>query len=85
MGSDDVTAILAAIRADLSDGAAYPHRVMEIHAPRLVAAVEAAMKLAGEFEAEGYRLDAGAYESCGQALREAITTALTGEEAGDGN
>ena len=42
--ADEMTAALEQIRADLGDGATYPRRVMEIHAPRLLAAVEAALK-----------------------------------------
>jgi hypothetical protein len=33
------------IRADLNDGAAYPRRVMEIHVPRLLTALDEALKL----------------------------------------
>ena len=60
--ADDVTAELAGIRADLSDGAAYPHRVMEIHAPRLLAAAEAVLKLADMWGQEAGRLQQVARE-----------------------
>ena len=46
--------------------------------PRLLAAVEAALKLAGKWDAERLRLDTEAYEICARALRAAITTALVG-------
>lgn len=42
---DELTAALNEIRADLSDRAVYPHRVMEIHAPRLLAALDEVLKL----------------------------------------
>lgn len=66
---------------------------------RLVAAVEAALKLADDLDAEAARLlataarlrtgatgtqnRAWAHRDCAKALREAITAALTGKETGD--
>lgn len=60
--------------------------------PRLIKAVEAVLKLAGDWdrEASGGPLAillgarAQAHQDCAAALRETIRTALTGEEAGDG-
>jgi hypothetical protein len=40
---DPVAAYLAEVRPDFTDGAAYPRRVMELHGPRLLAAVEAVL------------------------------------------
>lgn len=51
-----VTAYLAEVKRDLTDGAVYPHRVMELHAPRLLAAVEAGQKLADEWKATSVQL-----------------------------
>ena len=48
--------------------------------PPLLAAVEAVLKLADDWEAEGMRLDPQAYENCARALREAIASALTGTQ-----
>ena len=68
----------------------------------LLAAVEAALKLPGEWEKKARRLNglageakdppsriaislrAQAFEDCAGKVRAAITTALTGKEAGDG-
>jgi hypothetical protein len=52
--------------------------VVNVDSLRLVAAVEAVLKLADEWEADSFIVDPEI------ALREAITAALTGEEAGDG-
>ena len=73
--------------------------------PSLLAAVEAVLKLAGDWDNESVRLDAvaarsfpggdrgviaaaraGVFQGCAEALREAITAALTGAqpEASDG-
>jgi len=41
--TDQVATYLAEVKRDLIDGAVYPHRVMKQHAPRLRAAVEAAL------------------------------------------
>lgn len=50
--TDPVAAYLAEVQRDLGDGAPYPHRVMELHAPRLVAAVERVLELAEAWQAK---------------------------------
>ena len=50
----------------------------------LVGAIREVLKLAGDWESEGLRLDAEAYENCARAVRETIRAALAGKEAGDG-
>ena len=86
--ADDLTAILAGIRADLSDGAAYPHRVMEIHAPRLLAAIEA---LTGALERhQQWFKDERGVKICGGCLEpvpckdtDVIGRALAGKDSSD--
>ena len=57
---------------------------------RLLAAVEAVLKLTGEWETKGGRLygfddrASRTFDECAEGLREAITAALTGEEADRG-
>ena len=65
--------------ARLSDAAA-------VDIPLLVAAVEAVLALADGWEEGSFRLDIGAavMDGCARELREAITSALTGEERSDG-
>lgn len=41
--ADQVATYLADVKRDLVDGATYPHRVMDLHAPRLLAAVKAVL------------------------------------------
>ncbi len=53
--------------------------------PVLLAALEAALKLADEWEEGSFRLDVSTtvMDGCARELRAAITTALTGKETGD--
>ena len=82
MADFDLTATLAAIRADLGDGATYPRRVMEIHAPRLLAAVEAVLEECAEWEASSPRRPRVPRSYAAEHFRGVITAALAGEEAG---
>ena len=78
---DSVAAYLAEVKRDLADGAAYPRRVMELHAPRLLAAVERVLALAAKWDreaADGIPLldrEIGAL-----VLRRAIAAELLGKE-----
>ena len=62
---DDLIAALEQIQADLNDGAVYPRRTLEWHAPRLLAAERAALKLADEWEQR-----AANHEQQAKALRD---------------
>jgi hypothetical protein len=79
---DQVAAYLAEVRRDLTDGAAYPRRLMELHGPRLLAAVEAALKLTRD--TDGNDLPGGCEVPVGE-FQAAIWWALLGEEAGGGH
>jgi acetoin utilization deacetylase AcuC-like enzyme len=83
MGSDELAALLAGVRADLSDGAVYPHRVIEIHTPRLVAAVERLSELADEWRdlaGDGTGRVDRTLAACARRIDAAITAALTGAQ-----
>ncbi len=87
----DPAAILAAMR-ERDDRVAMGSPRDPADVPRLLAAVEAALALAGEWDrqaadhAEGLRpslndWEGAALSRCAGALRAAVTTALTGETA----
>lgn len=85
-----LTAYLAGVERDLTDGSAYPRRVMELHGPRLLAAVKIVLALTGEWLApEGDGISATALSkerarvraSCAESLNRGISAALLGEEA----
>jgi len=60
------------------------HPIYRADVVRLLKAVDAALKAADGWDAEGLVLAAGVHGDCARELRAAITTALAGEEAGDG-
>lgn len=88
---DPLTAALAEIRTDLNDRSVYPRRVMESHAPRLLAAIEAVLKRASELEklrtvppsADEDEAAARGIRWAAAQIREAITAALTGTQLGE--
>ncbi len=95
--ADDLTAVLAGIRerqALASDAGLGFARMDERHdalikvayedTPRLVRAVEAVLKLAEDWETSWAPRPLVARGHAAECFREAITAALAGEEAGDG-
>ena len=72
MADDEVTAELKRIREQREWTAM----------PRLVAALEAVLKLAGEWKQ--FAVSGDAQDECADKLREAITRELTGKEASNG-
>jgi len=95
MSADDLSSLLSPIReryrtslAMLPGGppssGAWAHVNSADDVPGLLKAVEAALKLADDWDTQGLVLRAGVHEDCARELRAAITTALAGEEASDG-
>jgi hypothetical protein len=78
-----VAAYLTEVKRDLTDGAVYPHRVMELHAPRLLAALEAVLGFCAEHEnIRGIFGNLAEVPIPPSEIRRVIAVALLGEEPG---
>ena len=74
--TDQVATYLAEVKRDLIDGAVYPHRVMDQHVPRLLAALQAALRLADGWAKSAAELDAMAERADARGADPMRTTLL---------
>jgi hypothetical protein len=82
--ADEIGYLRACLEVAATTAEAVDLAVLLPRVRRAVDAVDRVRELADEWDAEGMRIDPQAYENCARALREAITSALTGKEAGRG-